>query len=105
VIAPLFMVGAVLAQALCLPATRASLGLRRPGWVLVAFAAMGLSVALMARALALGVPLAVGYGIWSGCGIVTAAASGVLVFHDRLARVHVAGLALVVAGVVLIYGG
>src|SRR3954447_10634459 len=65
VIATLFLTGAVLAQGLCLPATRASRGLRRPAWVLVAFAAMAVSVALMSRALALGVPLAVGYGIWS----------------------------------------
>jgi small multidrug resistance pump len=95
VIATLFLAGAVLAQVLCLPATRASRGLRRPAWVLVAFAAMGVSVALMA----------VGYGIWSGCGIATAAAAGSLVFHDRLDRGHVVGLVLVLAGVLLIYGG
>jgi multidrug transporter EmrE-like cation transporter len=105
VIATLFLAGAVLAQGLCLPATRASRGLRRPVWVLVAFAAMAVSVALMSRALALGVPLAVGYGIWSGCGIATAVAAGSLVFHDRLDRGHVVGLVLVLAGVLLIYGG
>lgn len=104
-IATLLMAGAVLAQGLCLPATRASEGLRRPAWVLVAFAAMALSVALMSRALALGVPLAVGYGIWSGCGIATAAATGSVVFHDRLDRLHIGGLVLVLAGVLLIYGG
>ena len=104
-IATLFRTGPVLAQGLCLPATRAARGLRRPVWVLVAFAAMAVSVALMSRALALGVPLAVGYGIWSGAGMATAAAAGSLVFHDRLDRGHAVGLVLILAGVLLIYGG
>ncbi len=99
------LVGAVVAQGLSLGAMRASDGLRRAAWVVVAFAAMGTSVLLMARALDAGVSLAVGYGVWSGAGIGLAAATGSLVFGDRLARVHVAGLALVLGGVVLVYGG
>ncbi|HWN29620.1 MAG TPA: SMR family transporter [Actinomycetospora sp.] len=99
------LVGAVVAQGLSLGAMRASDGLRRAAWVVVAFAAMGASVLLMARALDAGMSLAVGYGVWSGAGIGLAAATGSLVFGDRLARVHVAGLALVLGGVVLVYGG
>jgi small multidrug resistance pump len=99
------LVGAVVAQGLSLGAMRASDGLRRVVWAVVAFAGMGASVLLMARALDAGMPLAVGYGVWSGAGIGLATANGSLVFGDRLARVHLAGLALVLGGVVLVYGG
>jgi small multidrug resistance pump len=105
VIATLFMVGSVATQALCLAGTRASEGLRRVPWVAVALGGMIASVVLMSRALALGIPLAVAYGLWSGSGIALAALTGAIVFHDRLARVHVVGLALVLAGVLLVYAG
>lgn len=100
----LLLVGSVLAQGVAIAATRASEGLRRRRWIVAAFSGMAVSVVLMSQAIARGLPLAVGYGVWSGSGIVLAAAAGVLVFGDRLARAHVVGLALVVVGVVLVYG-
>lgn len=100
----LLLAGAVATQGLSLGAMRASEGLRRAGWVVVAFAAMAASVLLMARALDAGVSLAVGYGIWSGAGIGLAAVTGLL-FGDRLAGVHLVGLALVLGGVLLVHGG
>jgi small multidrug resistance pump len=103
VIEGVLLAGSVAAQGVSLAAMRASDGLRRARWVVVAFAAMGASVVLMSRALARGMSLAVGYGIWSGAGIALAAATGALVFHDRLARVHLLGLALVLVGVVLVH--
>ncbi|MDL5159837.1 DMT family transporter [Actinomycetospora termitidis] len=101
----LLLLGSVLAQGLAIAATRASEGLRRFSWVAVAFAGMAVSVMLMSQAIARGLPLAVGYGIWSGSGIVLAATAGVLVFGDRLDRRHVVGLLLVLVGVVVVYGG
>ncbi|MEJ2889655.1 DMT family transporter [Actinomycetospora aeridis] len=98
------LAGSVATQGLCLAAMRAADGLRRPGWVVVAFGAMAVSVLLMARAMALGMPLAVAYGVWSGAGIALGAATGVLVFRDRLRPVHVAGLVLVLGGVLLVHG-
>lgn len=103
--ATLLLVGSVVTQGVSLAAMRASDGLRRRAWAGTALVAMAASVLLMSRALALGMPLAVGYGIWSGSGIGLAAATGALVFRDRLARVHVAGLALVLVGVLLVHGG
>jgi small multidrug resistance pump len=104
VTATLLLLGAIAAQGVSLAAMRASRGLRRHGWTATALVAMGASVLLMSRALDAGMPLAVGYGVWSGAGIALAAATGALVFRDRLARVHLAGLALVVLGVVLVHG-
>ncbi len=104
-IVTLLMLGSVLTQGVGIASTRASDGLTRPRWVVVAFVMITISVALMARALERGVSLAVGYGIWSGSGIVLAAASGAVLFGDRLRRTHLVGLALIVVGVVLVHGG
>jgi small multidrug resistance pump len=99
----LFMVASVLASGLCIATTRASDGLRKLPWVLLGFAAMAASVLLMSQALALGVPLAVAYGVWSGAGIVIATATGVVVFGDRLVAAQLVGLVLVIGGVSLVY--
>lgn len=101
----LLLLGSVLTQAIGVAATRASDGLRRRGWVVTAFTAMAASVALMSRAIAHGLSLAVGYGTWSGSGIVLSTAAGVMVFGDRVAREHLLGLGLVVVGIVLVHGG
>ncbi|WP_433802264.1 DMT family transporter [Actinomycetospora sp. CA-084318] len=101
----LLLSASVAAQGVGIAATRASDGLRRRRWVVAAFVGMAVSVALMSQALARGLSLAVGYGIWSGSGIVLAAAAGVVLFGDRLPARHTLGLALVIAGVVVVYGG
>lgn len=101
----MLLAGSVAAQGVTIAAMRAADGLRRVGWLVVAVVAMSGSVLLMARALALGMPLAVGYGVWSGAGIALGAATGALVFHDRLGRAHVVGLVLVLGGVLLVHGG
>lgn len=103
--ATLLLAGSVATQGLCLVAMRASDGLRRTRWAVVAIVAMAVSVLLMARARALGMALAVGYGVWTGAGIVLGAVTGALVFRDRLARPHVVGLVLVLGGVLLVHGG
>jgi small multidrug resistance pump len=104
VIEAVLLAGSVATQGLSLAAMRASEGLRRVVWAVAAFAAMGASVLLMARALEAGLSLTVGYGVWSGAGIALGVAIG-LASGDRLARGHVLGLALVLVGVLLVYGG
>ena len=103
--ATLLLVGSIATQAVSLGAMRAADGLRRVRWVLVAFVAMSVSVLLMSRAMVLGMSLAVGYGIWTGAGIALGAATGAVVFRDRLARPHVVGLVLVLGGVLLVHRG
>lgn len=102
---PLLLVLSVAAQGVGIAATRASDGLRRRRWVAAAFVGMAVSVALMAQALARGLSLAVGYGVWSGSGIVLAAVAGRVLFDDRLARRHLLGLGLVTVGVAVVYLG
>ncbi len=100
-----WLAGAVGAQVVGIGALRASAGFRRPGWVVLTLLGIGASVALMARALAAGLSLAVGYGIWTGSGIALAAVGGAAVFGDRLGRRQLLGVALIVAGVVVVHAG
>ena len=46
------------------------------------------------------VPLCVAYGVWTGAGTVLTALLGVMVFHETLSIGQIAGLALLVLGVV-----
>ncbi|GAA3607117.1 DMT family transporter [Secundilactobacillus similis] len=46
------------------------------------------------------VPLSVAYGVWTGAGTVFTALLGVMVFHETLSIGQIAGLALLVLGVV-----
>lgn len=47
-------------------------------------------------------PLGVAYAIWSACGVALVAVIGLVVFGQRLDMPAVLGLALIVAGVVVI---
>lgn len=91
---------AVLTQWCCVAALRASDGLRRPVLAVVTFGSMLASVGCVAVALTYGLTVAVAYGVWTGAGVALAALTGVVVFHDRLSRVQLGGVALVIAGVV-----
>lgn len=88
----------VLAQVVGVSALRLSDGMRRPLPTVVTFLGIGVSVVLVARALGAGLSLAVGYGVWTGVGIAAAAVVGAVAFGDRLSRVQLAGLGLVLAG-------
>jgi small multidrug resistance pump len=57
---------------------------------------------MLAQTLSRGVPLGIAYAIWAGVGVVLVALISWLVFHESLTLVQVAGMALVVGGVVLL---
>ncbi|WP_082556776.1 multidrug efflux SMR transporter [Modestobacter sp. Leaf380] len=100
-----WLLGAIAAQVVGIGSLRASAGFRRTGFAVLTLLGIGASVALMARALDAGLPLAVGYGIWSGSGIALAALGGAAVFGDRMSRGQLAGVALIVAGVLVVHAG
>ncbi len=100
-----WLAGAVAAQVVGIGALRASAGFRRPGFAAATLLGIGVSVALMSRALVSGVSLAVGYGIWTGSGIALATLGGAAVFGDRLGRRELLGIGLVVLGVVVVHAG
>lgn len=85
-------------------ALRASDGLTRvvpDALALVAYVLSFVFLALTLRHLALGTT----YAIWSGVGTIAIAAIGSRVYHDVLSTTTVVGIAVVVAGVVLVNVG
>ena len=62
---------------------------------------MSLSFFAMGRAL-LTLPLSVAYAVWAGVGTALTAVIGVLVWKEELSMTAVAGIGLIVAGVVIL---
>lgn len=62
---------------------------------------MSLSFFAMGRAL-LTLPLSVAYAVWAGVGTALTALVGVLVWKEELSMTAVAGIGLIVAGVVIL---
>ncbi len=48
------------------------------------------------------IPLGIAYAIWAGVGIILTAMAGVLLFHQSLDLGAIIGIALIIAGVVVI---
>ena len=68
-----------------------------------ALAVVGYSVAFYFLALVLkSIPVGVAYAIWAGAGVATVAILGVLLFGQKLDLAAVIGIALIVAGMVIL---
>lgn len=61
-----------------------------------------LSFSLLSLALQTGFPLGVAYGIWAATGVALTALAGRVLFQEKLTRLMVAGLGLILVGVLLI---
>ena len=71
-------------------------------WWAIAVCGYGASFALFFAALRHGAPLAESYAVWAGLGVAATAVVGWLVFSERMPFAVVAGIGLVVSGVLLI---
>jgi len=92
---------AILAEVIGTSALKASDGFTRPAASVVA--AVGYGTAFYFLALSLqGIGLAVAYAIWSGAGVALITLVGWRVFRQRLDRYALAGIALIVAGVLVL---
>lgn len=96
----LLLLAAIIAEVAATSALKASAGFTRL-WpsvcVVVGYSAAFYCLALTLRA----IPIGVAYAIWAGLGIVLIALVGWLVFGQRLDAPAVAGMLLIVAGVVV----
>jgi small multidrug resistance pump len=79
--------------------------LDRPALYAVVLVGYVASFALLAAVLAAGMPLGVAYGIWGALGVAATAALAAVVFDEELTGVMAAGMALVIAGVLLVEVG
>ncbi len=96
----IFLGGAVVAEVIATGALKASEGFSKlvPSLVVVA----GYAVAFYLLSLTLrSIPVGIAYAVWSGLGVVLIALVGWLVFGQRLDAPALAGMALIVAGVLV----
>ena len=74
-------------------------GLRWYGVVITGYLA---AFAMLTATLKAGLPLGVAHGIWSAGGVAVTAIASRLLFGEPLTRTMVAGIALIMAGVLLV---
>ena len=95
----LYLVLAIVFEVAGTVAMKLSDGFRRPGWALamfVAYTACFTLVAVSVRRIELGVA----YAVWAGVGTAAVAVLGVAVFGEPVTALKVAGVVLIVLGVV-----
>lgn len=97
----LLVVGAIVAEAAAALGLRQSNGFSRPVWACFALLAFALAFYLVSRAL-LSLPMSVVYPVWAGGGTATVAIIGVAWLGERASASKGIGVALVVAGIVLL---
>jgi small multidrug resistance pump len=81
---------------------RASNGFSKLAPSIIVLIGYAISFALLSRVLRAGVPVGVAYAIWSAMGTASVAILGRLIFSDPLPLSAVAGIALIIGGVVLV---
>ena len=97
----LYLIIAICAEVAGTTALKASEGFTR--LIPSAFVVIGYGVAFFFLALTLRtIPVGIAYAIWSGCGIVLISLIGWIFYRQNLDWPAIAGIALILAGVVLI---
>ena len=91
---------AIISENIGTTSLKGSNGLTRPLFAVGAFAGYGLNFVLMGQALNR-IPLAIAYGIWSGLGMAIVSLLGVLIYKEAFNWKMAIGLALVIAGLVI----
>ncbi|PZO69342.1 MAG: QacE family quaternary ammonium compound efflux SMR transporter [Sphingomonas taxi] len=79
--------------------------LNQPLWIVLTIAGFATSFTVLARLLRTGSSLGVIYAIWAASGVALTAVSGAVLFGDVLSATTAAGIAIVIAGVVLVETG
>ena|ERR1700754_2400784 len=74
-------------------------GYTRPGWSIVSLVLLAAFVFLLGRALQV-LEVGVAYTVWTGIGAVGTLTMGVLLFGEALSPTKIAGIVLVMAGIV-----
>lgn len=100
----LYLAVAVSAEVIATSALKASDGFSRAGPVAVLAVGYGLAFFMLSKALRT-IPVGVAYAIWSGAGIVLVTLAGYFLFRQRLDPSALAGMALIILGVVVMQAG
>ncbi len=97
-----YLVVAIVFEIVGTSAMKMSDGMTRLWPALVVVACYGAAFTLLAQALKT-IEVGIAYAIWSAAGTAAIAAIGVFVFGESLSALKVAGIALIVAGVVSLH--
>ena len=92
---------AIVAEVIATSALKASEGFTRPGPSAIVVLGYGLAFYCLSLTLKT-VPVGVAYAVWSGLGIVLISLVGWLMYGQKLDAAAMAGMALIVAGVLVI---
>ena len=96
----LFLLGAIVAEVVATSALKASEGFTR--WGPTALVVVGYALAFWLLSLTLrAIPVGIAYATWSGLGVVLIALAGWWLYGQRLDAAALAGMALIVAGVLV----
>ena len=76
-------------------------GFRNPGWTAAVIAGYAVSIWLLALVIR-HIPVSVTYAIWSGVGTLTVVAVGATLLGQAVSAWQLAGIVLIIVGVVLI---
>ena len=74
-------------------------GYTRPGWTLVSLVLLAAFVLLLGRALKV-LEIGIAYTVWTGIGATGTLLMGVWLFGETLSPIKIAGIALVMSGIV-----
>lgn len=96
-----YLAVAIVAEVIGTSALKAAAGFTRPLPSLVVVVGYGIAFYFLSLALKF-IPVGVAYAIWSGVGVALITLIGWLVFKQRLDAAALAGIALIVAGVIVI---
>jgi small multidrug resistance pump len=97
----IFLVIAIVAEVIATSAMAKSDGFTRLWPSVVAFVGYGLAFYLLALVTRT-VPVGIVYAVWSGAGIVLVAAAGWVLFGQKLDLAAALGMAMIIAGVLII---
>jgi small multidrug resistance pump len=98
----LTLAGAIVIEVFATLALRASEGFRKRVWIGPVVLGYVASFMLLSVTLSLGMPVGIAYGVWSACGVALVAVIARLLFDEPLTLVMVAGIALIIGGVLTI---
>ncbi|MFD8557891.1 DMT family transporter [Streptosporangium canum] len=98
----LILAGAIIAEVVATTALKLSEGFTHKGWALVVAAGYAAAFVLLAQALKMQMEMGTAYAVWAGAGTAAIAAIGVLFLGESLTLAKVAGIVLIIGGVLVL---
>ncbi|MCD7129930.1 multidrug efflux SMR transporter [Limosilactobacillus agrestis] len=98
----LCLVIAIIGEVVGTTLLKVSDGFSKLGIGILSLLLYGVCFIALSFALKQGMSLNVAYAVWSGAGIVLTSLIGVLIWREAMQPVHILGLALIIAGVIVV---